>query len=221
MQACQVFYLPYPVMKHEQKEWLDVCCCQPKFFDEGIVVEDDIVCSTDMAFQADEPTTYVVTDPTNDIGLIVNPTSSNMISVPEDSDDDEEDQTFTSITHSPTISPTGPSSSNHTPSSHSNHSGSSSRYGTPSPTISAPPSSASPAPSGGSHKVVGAPDRAPLRCNGGLTRPPQQPPFRQISQYHLRREEEPRPILLDFPLLLSLLGKTVGFYILQKYVLGG
>ncbi|KAK9112219.1 hypothetical protein Scep_019738 [Stephania cephalantha] len=44
------------------------------------------------------------------------------------------------------ISPTGPSSSNHTP--HSNHSGSSSRNGTPSPTISDPPSTASPAPSG-------------------------------------------------------------------------
>ncbi|KAK9101435.1 hypothetical protein Scep_024865 [Stephania cephalantha] len=63
----------------------------------------------------------------------------------------------TSTTHIPTISPTGPSSSNHTPSSHSNQSGSSSRHGTPSPTIFAPPSTASPAPSSWSHKAMGAP----------------------------------------------------------------
>ncbi|KAK9121445.1 hypothetical protein Syun_019062 [Stephania yunnanensis] len=91
MQASQVYYHPYLSMKHEQQEWLNVCCCQPKFTDEGIVV-DEIIRSTDTTFQADKLATYVVIDPTNDIGLLVNPTGSHMISVPEDSDDDEEDQ---------------------------------------------------------------------------------------------------------------------------------
>ncbi|KAK9121505.1 hypothetical protein Syun_019122 [Stephania yunnanensis] len=86
-------------MKHERQEWLAVCC-QPKFADEGTVVNDEIVRSIDTTFQADEPTTYVVTDPTNDIGLLVNPMSSNIISVPEDSDDDEEDQVLDSSSES-------------------------------------------------------------------------------------------------------------------------
>ncbi|KAK9092871.1 hypothetical protein Syun_027782 [Stephania yunnanensis] len=78
-----------------------------------------------------------------------------------------------STTYIPTISPTDPSSSDHTSSSHSNHSGSSSRHGTPSPTISAPPSTASLAPSGGSHVAMGAPTQALRKRNGAPSQPPQ------------------------------------------------
>ncbi|KAK9089337.1 hypothetical protein Scep_028419 [Stephania cephalantha] len=121
----------------------------------------------------------------------------------------------TSTTHILAILPTSPSSSNHAPSSHSDHSASSSQHDTPSPTISAPLSNVSPAPSGGSHEAMGALARA-LQRHNGAPRNLLSSPFPPAPLIAPQGEEEARPILLDFPLLLSLSvenehGKPLGF----------